>query len=205
MSRLSRNTIPMKNWLFIFFSIIIIFPACKEHYTPKPKGYFRIKFPEKSYTPLLEKGFPYHFEIPAYSEIAKMPTQGSNLFDMTITVPEYKADIHLTYKEILVKKRTENLDTLIEDARTLAYKHAIKADAIDERVFMNPASKVYGTIYLIRGNVASPMQFYLTDSVRHFLRGAFYIREIPNTDSLKPVIGFIEPDIIHLIETTTWN
>jgi gliding motility-associated lipoprotein GldD len=195
----------MKNWLLIFFPIILLFSACKDHYTPKPKGYFRIEFPKKSYTSFNEKGFPYHFEIPAYSEIGKMTNRGSGLFDITITVPRYKADIHLTYKEILQKKRTENLDTLMEDARTLAYKHAIKADAIDERVFMNPASKVYGTIYLIRGNVASPMQFYLTDSIRHFLRGAFYIREIPNTDSLKPVIGFIESDIIHMIETTTWN
>ncbi|HKI89469.1 MAG TPA: hypothetical protein VKA38_10600, partial [Draconibacterium sp.] len=60
-------------------------------------------------------------------------------------------------------------------------------------------------VYKIEGNAASPMQFYLTDSTRNFLRGAFYIREVPNIDSLRPVINFLEPDIIHIIETTTWN
>jgi hypothetical protein len=49
------------------------------------------------------------------------------------------------------------------------------------------------------------MQFFLTDSVNHFLRGALYIREVPNIDSIQPVIDFLEPDIIRLIETTSWN
>jgi len=87
----------------------------------------------------------------------------------------------------------------------LAYKHTIKADAIEEQVFMNPADNVFGTIYRIDGNAASPMQFFLTDSTNHFLRGAFYIRETPDIDSLQPVIDFFEPDIIRIIETTTWN
>ena len=70
---------------------------------------------------------------------------------------------------------------------------------------MNPANQVYGLIYKIEGNAASPMQFFLTDSTHHFLRGALYIREVPNIDSLKPVIDFLEIDIIRLIETTSWN
>ena len=93
----------------------------------------------------------------------------------------------------------------MEESRTLAYKHTIKADAIQEQVFMNPANRVYGLIYKIEGNAASPMQFFLTDSTSHFLRGALYIREVPNIDSLKPVIDFLEIDIIRLIETTSWN
>nr|MBD3622879.1 gliding motility lipoprotein GldD [Sunxiuqinia sp.] len=93
----------------------------------------------------------------------------------------------------------------MEESRRLAYDHSIKADAIEERVFVNPDKDVYGTIYYIEGNAASPIQFYLTDSTRHFLRGALYIREIPNIDSIRPVIDFLRPDIIHLIETTSWN
>ncbi len=93
----------------------------------------------------------------------------------------------------------------MEDSRTLAYKHSQKADAIQEQVFMNPSKNVYGLIYKIEGNAASPMQFFLTDSTNHFLRGALYIRDIPNIDSLKPVIDFLETDIVRLIETTTWN
>lgn len=97
------------------------------------------------------------------------------------------------------------LNEFMEETRTLAYKHSIKANAIQEQVFMNPGENVYGLIYKIEGNAASPMQFFLTDSTNHFLRGALYIRDVPNIDSLKPVIDFLEPDIIRLIETTTWN
>ncbi len=97
------------------------------------------------------------------------------------------------------------LNQFLEETRKLAYKHTIKADAIEEQVFMNPSKDVYGLIYRINGNAASPMQFYLTDSTSHFLRGALYIRQVPNIDSIQPVLNFLEPDIIHLIETTTWN
>ncbi|MDO9612920.1 MAG: gliding motility lipoprotein GldD, partial [Bacteroidota bacterium] len=107
---------------------------------------------------------------------------------------------HLSYKNV-----ENNLWKLTEESRELAYKHSFKADAIDERIFVNPEKKVYGTIYLIDGNTASPLQFYLTDSTKHFLRGALYIREIPNIDSLRPVIDFLTPDVIHLIETTEWT
>ena len=103
------------------------------------------------------------------------------------------------------KKVDDNLLKLTEDSRSLAYKHSIKADAINERIFVNSEKKVYGTIFLIDGNSASPLQFYLTDSTKHFLRGALYIREVPNIDSIRPVIEFLTPDVIHLIETTEWT
>jgi gliding motility-associated lipoprotein GldD len=205
MPRLFRNISTMKNNLLYFFLVIIFAVGCKNHYTPKPKGHFRIGFPEKNYVPFAENGFPFRFDKPGYSEIVKTPGRSSGPYDITITIPQYKADIHLTYKEIVKKDAWQTLDTLFNDSRTLVYKHVIKAETIGEEVFINPVSKVYGTIYRIKGNVASPMQFYLTDSIRHFLRGAFYIREVPNSDSLKPIIDFIEPDIIHLIETTTWK
>ncbi|MCL1822363.1 MAG: gliding motility lipoprotein GldD, partial [Prolixibacteraceae bacterium] len=92
-----------------------------------------------------------------------------------------------------------------EESHELTYRHTQKASAIDAKLFLNPENKVYGTIYTIAGNAASPMQFYLTDSTRHFLRGALYIRDIPNIDSLRPVIDFLIPDILHLIETARWQ
>jgi gliding motility-associated lipoprotein GldD len=110
-----------------------------------------------------------------------------------------KAEIHLSYKPV-----AGNLFIYTEESRELTYKHTQKASAIEERIFVNHSDRVYGTIYLISGNAASPIQFYLTDSIRHFLRGALYIRDVPNIDSLKPVIDFLVPDVIRLIETTVW-
>ena len=143
---------------------------------------------------------PYRFEIPQYSKIVADNDRLAEPYWVNLNVPGHKAEVHLSYKRV-----EDNLMTLMEDSRTLAYKHSIKADAIEERVFINAEKKVYGTIYLIDGNSASPLQFYLTDSTKHFLRGALYIREVPNIDSIRPVIEFLTPDVIHLIETTEWT
>ena len=143
---------------------------------------------------------PYRFEIPVYSKLVPDNERLAEPFWVNLLIPKNKAEINLSYKRV-----DNNLMKLIEDARTMAYKHSIMADAINERVFINPEKKVYGIIYLIEGNSASPLQFYLTDSTKHFLRGALYIREVPNIDSIRPVINFLTPDIIHLIETTEWT
>ncbi|HSH19709.1 MAG TPA: gliding motility lipoprotein GldD [Draconibacterium sp.] len=190
---------------YILILILLIF-GCNEKYTPKPREYFRIDFPEKSYHQL-PSGFPYQFDVPDYSKIVADVTNPDKPYWINISVPANKAEVHISYYN-LSNQETSNrvlLNKFMEDSRTLAYKHSLKADAIQEQVFMNPGENVYGLIYRIEGNAASPMQFFLTDSTNHFLRGALYIREVPNIDSLKPVIDFLEPDIIRLIETTTWN
>ncbi len=192
--------------LAILFIIPVMFFACKEKYTPKPRAYFRIDFPEKKYHPL-QIGFPYQFNIPDYSKIEKDKFNPDKPNWINISIPKNKAEIHISYYNLENQKEPGRvlLNEFMEETRKLAYKHTIKADAIEEQVFMNPADKVYGLIYRIEGNAASPLQFFLTDSTRHFLRGALYIREVPNIDSIKPVISFLESDIIRLIETTTWN
>jgi gliding motility-associated lipoprotein GldD len=191
----------MRKIPFILFSFCLLLTiSCKKDYVPKPRGYFRISFPEKAYKILDSKTFPYRFEIPVYSKIVADNDRLAEPFWVNLEIPKNKAELHISYKNV-----DNNLMKLTEDSRTLAYKHSIKADAINERVFVNPEKKVYGTIYLIDGNAASPLQFYLTDSTKHFLRGALYIREVPNIDSIRPVIEFLTPDVIHLIETTEWT
>jgi gliding motility-associated lipoprotein GldD len=198
----------MKNLRKILIPVVAIFMffGCNEKYTPKPREYFRIDFPEKKYHPL-QPGFPYQFDIPDYSVIVADSDNPDKPNWINVSVPANKAEIHISYYDIPDQKNSGRLvlNKFIEEAHELAYKHTMKADAIQERVFMNPSKNVYGLIYKIEGNAASPMQFFLTDSTRHFLRGALYISDIPNIDSLQPVIDFLEVDIIRLIETTSWN
>ncbi|PTN09880.1 gliding motility lipoprotein GldD [Mangrovibacterium marinum] len=185
--------------LILFLTIALLCYACGESYMPKPRGYFRISFPEKSYHPLSAK-LPYSFDLADYSTIQFTHDRKTGDEWVNLVTPANKADVHLTYVRL-----NGNLNTHIEESRKLAYDHTIKADAINEQLYLDPANNVYGTIYHIEGNAASPLQFYLTDSTQHFLRGAFYIREIPNIDSIQPVIDFLEPDLIHLIETFRWK
>ena len=189
----------MHKYLYILFAVLFYFSACREKYTPRPRGYFRIEFPEKTYIPLAGN-FPYFFEIPSYSLVAPDSSAFSEPYWINVRIPENRAEIHLSYKPV-----DGNLFIFTEESRELAYKHTQKASSIEERIFINPGNRVYGTIYLISGNAASPIQFYLTDSIRHFIRGSLYIRDVPNIDSLKPVIDFLVPDVLHLIETTKWT
>lgn len=191
----------MQKYLTVFLAVFFLLTvSCKEKYVPKPRGYFRISFLKKSYHKLDSAGLPYRFDIPDYSKIIPDRERKAEPYWVNLEIPSHKAEVHISYKRI-----ENNLPQLTEDSRKLAYKHTIKADAINEKIFVNPKEKVYGTIYQIEGNAASPLQFYLTDSTRNFLRGALYIREIPNIDSLRPVIDYLTPDVMRLIETTQWK
>lgn len=192
----------MKIIRLIFVVILInsfLLLSCKQNHTPKPRGFFRIDFPAKSNL-TFNNNFPYQFEYPKYSTINFDGSKFTEPYWMTIEMKDFNAKIHISYKRV-----ENNLISLTEDSRELAYKHSIKATAINEQIFINDNNNVYGTIYEIKGNTASPFQFYLTDSTNHFLRGSLYISEVPNYDSLFPVIQFIEKDIYHLIETFSWN
>jgi gliding motility-associated lipoprotein GldD len=86
-----------------------------------------------------------------------------------------------------------------------ANKHQVKATGLEETVVLRDSAKVYGLLFDIAGNTASSLQFYLTDSTHHFLRGALYFNAKPNIDSLKIVVDFIREDVLHLINTTRWK
>lgn len=178
--------------------IIMLDVSCTKTYTPKPRSYFRIDFPEKKYTSY-ESECNYGFEVPVYAEVVPYQVNQEPCW-ININFPDYKGTIHITYKTL-----HNDLNLHIEDIHTLAYKHIIKADDIIERPFSYPDRKVHGMIYDIKGNTASSLSFYATDSTSNFLSGALYFRVIPNKDSLAPVIRFFSSDIIHLIETLNWK
>jgi len=194
----------MRIWKILI--VFILFTGCRQHFTPKPRGFFRIDFPEKTYSPL-KGNYPYSFDVPDYAVILNDDKNPDKHDWINVSIPANKAQLHISFYDLNAssKPKRETLYELMEETRELAYKHSVKASAIDEKIFVNPGGKVYGTIYNIKGNAASPMQFFLTDSTSHFLRGALYIREVPDIDSLRPVINFLEPDVIHLIETTSWK
>lgn len=184
-------------------SICSLFVSCEDEddkvYSPKPRGYFRIDLPEKNYR-LYDSICPYSFEIPVYARMANDKHMGAEPCWLNIEFPKFRATIHLSYKAV-----TNDLDTFLTDSRNFAIKHQIKATGLDETAIIRDSAKVYGLIYDIAGNTASSVQFYLTDSTKHFLRGALYFNSVPNIDSLKIIIDFIRKDILHLVKTCKWR
>jgi len=189
----------------ILTGTVLFLTACREPVIPKPKGYFRIDLPAKEYrladrsNSILE--IPISFEYPAYGKISRDQQQNPEPGWFNIEFPKFKAKIYLTYKSV-----HNNLPELIEQTYTMNVKnHITKADAIEEQVIDNNANKVYGILYDLKGNTATAVQFYVTDSTTNYLRGSLYFNAEPNPDSLSPVINFFRTDIVHLLETLKWE
>ncbi len=182
--------------LALLYGLALI--ACDEHHTPKPRGYFRIAFPEKDYLNY-QPACPIDLEVPKYSRIELINDNEDSCW-FNIYVPAHRARLHITYVPV-----KGEVTPLLEDAYNFAFKHEMKANAIKRNLYENNETQVYGMFYDLTGNVASPLQFYVTDSSRHFLRGSLYFQHIPNADSIAPVVDFIRKDVVHLIETLRWR
>jgi gliding motility-associated lipoprotein GldD len=182
----------------VLFAALLL-GGCRQAAVPRPAGYFRIDLPEKSYIHY-DSPCSYSIEYPAYGKVNPRPADASDTCWMDIEFPGFRAMIHLSYFDL-----KGNLATLTEMSRELAYKHTIRADAIEEKLWSDDSSRVYGILYDLKGNTASAVQFFVTDSTRHYLRGSLYFMAQPNEDSLMPVISFLREDIIHLIETLNWR
>ena len=181
--------------------LLTVFVSCDDKtYQPKPKGYFRIDLPEKEYVSLDSMKY-YSFEHPVYSKITPDYLSPEEKEWVNVEFPSFKGTIHISYKNV-----DNNIEKYLEDSYYMMTKHISRAMGIRDSVVANPERKVYGLVYFLEGEgVASPLQFYLTDSVNHFLRGSLYFNVKTNNDSLAPVINFITDDIRHLIETVKWK
>lgn len=189
----------MKTYYYILLTAIIALTACSETYTPKPYGYVRIDIPDTAYTEYHEQGFPYAFNLSDNAKIEQR-IEPHEKYWIDIKYPQYNAAIHCSYKPI-----ENNLATLTDESQKFVYRHAQMATSIPEQGYENPDERVYGVLYEIQGNTASPYQFVLTDSTQHFFRGALYFNCTPNQDSLRPIIEYIHTDIIELIESFKWQ
>lgn len=189
----------MKSAAYFTILLLLLSVSCRQSYTPRPYGYYRVTIPAHAYKPVQHQALPYRFDISQLSEATPHPMQGENYW-LDIRYPSLKADIHCSYKTI-----TGNLAQLSEDARRFVYAHSDRADNIAEHLFEHPERRVYGILYDLKGNVASPVQFVITDSTRHFFRGALYFETVPNKDSIAPMLEYVREDIVHLMESFEWT
>jgi gliding motility-associated lipoprotein GldD len=196
-------------WPFLIFVAVLFITACsgEADYAPKPRGYYRINFPERTYQQYTSNN-PFTFEYPKYAVMERdtLSHPSDKLVNMqtllNMQFPQFKATLHLSYETIPNKKI---FDELVEDAHKFAFKHTVKASSIDEGIIRYPDRKVYGIYYTIDGNAASSVQFYLTDSVKNYLRGALYFNSEPRLDSIQPVLNFVKQDVDRMIKSFKWK
>jgi gliding motility-associated lipoprotein GldD len=194
----------MKNRSFLCFAIISLLIACNSDYTIKRRGYYKIDFPAHQYQLFDQPGYPYTFEYPVYAKVVKDTTffegKPENDYWINIDFPQFDGKIYISYKEV----GKSNFSKLVNDAFEMTYKHTSKATEITDSAMTTPKG-VSGLFFNVGGNAATAKQFFVTDSVRHFLRGALYFDATPNEDSLAIVNDFLQEDMKHLINSLQWK
>ena len=191
---------------FLLCCVYLLMISCNSDYSVgKKKGYFHINFPEKKYQPFDQPGYPYTFEYPVYANVTKDSTffnDKAGDWWINIDVPQFNGRIYISYKKI---GDNNSFDSLVRDGFKMAYKqHVDVSTGINDSLMQTP-NGVEGVYFSLGGNTATANQFFLTDSTKHFLRGALYFDAAPNADSLGIVNEFLKKDVQHLINTLQWK
>ncbi len=192
-------------WMSLVLTSIFTFMACggEVAYVPKPRIFPKVEFPDKSYVLTESKDLHGAFALPTYAKLLLDSQNGKpNPGWVNILYTPFNATLHLThygFKDWIL------YDSLVEDTRRLAYKHLQRAEDIEEVPTTAIGSKHWGLIYRIKGNTATNLNFFLTDSARNFIRGALYFNQKTSPDSIAPVFEFVEKDIEEMIKTFDWK
>ncbi|MEO9475433.1 MAG: gliding motility lipoprotein GldD [Cyclobacteriaceae bacterium] len=187
-------------YLAVFF-VLVFFVGCSQDYLPRPKGYNRIELPPHEYVSLPDT-MPYSFELSKHSVLKKNKSWITERYWVDIQYPDMGANVQITYKPIM------NKDSLIRgyysDSYRLTAQHNVKAYAIDEMIMELPNGD-YASVSNLEGEIPTPLQFHVSDSSKHFLRGALYFETATKNDSLAPVISYLKADVIHMLQSLKWN
>ena len=195
----------IRTFLIIILASIIV-SSCADNgpLLPKPRIYPRIEYPDKSYHLQVFKDCPFEMNIPDYFSVLQDTFVQDNSdskcwFDLYSQ--DLNAYLHLSYIDIENRK---HFDKLMLDAFELADKHNIKANYRDEIKISKPEKNLHGIMFEIDGPVATPLQFFVTDSTTHFMRGSLYFKSQVNRDSIAPVYAFLKEDIVELLDSYQW-
>jgi gliding motility-associated lipoprotein GldD len=172
-----------------------------EVYSPKPKGFNRLDLPKHEYQAMKEQ-HPFSFEYSTHAILENDKHAQAEPHWMIVHYPELDASIQFTYKPL--NGDLTKLSKHIDDAYKLAGKHQVKADSQTESVITLKNGKK-AVVIEIEGEVPSHFQFYMTDTLNHYLRGAAYINAPTLNDSLRPLVDFMKEDCMHILETLNWK
>lgn len=189
----------------LVFVVTVCIYACNSKkepdYLPKPTGFNRLDLPEHTYQQLAE-GHPFTFEYSKAAIIQKDTFKLAEPHWIIVYYPKLNTRIQFTYKE--VNNDPKRLQNMMADAAKLAFHHDKKAYSITDKILTTKSGKK-AIIFELEGEVPSHYQFFVTDTTRHYLRGALYLMTATQNDSLRPVIDYMKADCRHILETLKWK
>jgi gliding motility-associated lipoprotein GldD len=188
--------------ILIFCIVLLSCTSCgnkPEQIAPKPKGYFRIALPQPEYT-LLDTTLPFTMDISQYAQAVITPKDSGKIW-IDLQYPQFAAELKMTYFPM-----HNNMRERMVQEREMVQFHYVKADDVEYSIICDPESRMFGQIYDIQGeDVATPFQFWVSDSSYHFLRGSLYFNFPPNNDSIQPVIDYLRNDLLQMVNTLEWR
>ena len=181
--------------LLIFFTI---FCSCVENNLPKQRAFLRIEFKEPYYSIYEEIDTPFNFYYNSNSTDLDQIGNNQFLFDYS----DINLSLNLSFHNI---KSSHDLEKKLGDFSLILDTHTKKSNGVILREYDNDNRRIFGKLYEIKGDVASPVQFYLTDSLSNFINGSVNLKFKSNYDSIFPSIQYVKNDILVLFESINWN
>lgn len=185
-------------FLISILLLLFVFTSCEDNelLIPKPPTYLRTELPAHKYKTFSDD-CPYTFQV---SELFTVKEVSEDNCHKDIDLGKINGVIHFSYIDM-----TESLSSYVNFANDKIDEHKLKATAINDEKILHPNKNVYGTFFELKGDVATPFQFYLTDSTDRFVSGVVYLNSKPNYDSLMPTLTYLKKDLMELVNTFEWK
>lgn len=195
----------MKIKYFAVILILVVF-ACSEEKppTPKPSTVLRLEIPENEY---FEYTGPcsFVFDVNKLYRIDTLTPKitGDAECYTSIDLPPFNSTLQLWHYKLKDANALEfYINTTLD---IMEERHQVVATGIKDKRFIRSEDRVFGTLFELQGNVATPFQFYLTDSTDNFILGEVLINFRPNYDSLVPSLTYIKRDMEQIMNSLTWK
>lgn len=196
----------MKKILIVIFVASLLY-SCKEEgvFTPKPRMFPRVEFPAKAYNEFDIEACHFTFQKPEYATIKTgisfFGEKAKNPCWFDLEIKKLNASLHFSYTKI---EGDNTLEKLVTDAFKIVEEHNAKAKYREEALIENK-NGVKGLMFNLEGPVASPINFFLTDTTSHFVRASLYFNSVVNPDSTQIVLDFVSKDVDKILSTFAWK
>ena len=188
----------MNKFFLLFIITHYIFLSCENSLLPKQNGFLKMDFKDPKYKIFEDENSLINF----YYNSNFVDIEIKNPQIISLQYPEFNLSVDLFSDNMRERK---NLDNNLTDFSLILDTHSIRSNGIILREYENKDKNVYGKLFEITGDVASPIKFYLTDSVSNFISGSINLKFKPKYDSIYPLIQYVKNDILVLFESINWN
>ena len=188
--------------LLRFVSLLLLL-TCNDNYLPKPNAFLSLDYPLTNYNDV--KFYPKDVSLQYNSAVSSIESinNSNTLISKRINYKEHNASILIDLHEI---NNNMDLSRILNELNDFTNIHLKKKNSvINVQEYKNESQRLYASIIKIKGDVTSPYQFYITDSLKNMITASVRYNKSIKYDSVLPSLKYIEKDIYHLIETLTWN